>query len=294
MTRVEQRLQNASQSEFKQERLLYQHSAFCNMYLPRSLPDRSCQSLRAKNGFLTLELRSEQDLECCTETHEYGLPYGSKARLLLAHFNRQALISGKPYLTFGQSFGGFGARVLGHAPNGRELQGLKDQSRRLSHLHCRIGLSRQSPFEVNSMFVQASEPWLKGDGRGRTLADPAVVLSSDYFRSLQAHAVPLNGTHLMALAHTPFGIDVYCWLVQRLMRVKEPYVLLWPTIAKQWGFIGYERVRDFRRSFRQALFQVRQVYPTAKVSASRNSLILFASPSPIPTRLDLSGSDFHS
>ncbi|MBV9498277.1 MAG: hypothetical protein JO138_02780 [Acidobacteriaceae bacterium] len=98
--------------------------------------------------------------------------------------------------------------------------------------------------------------WLEKDARQRVLWPSTIQLSSEYFASLQRHAVPLNESDLAALAHTAMGLDIYCWLAQRLHRINphRPQFISWVALEEQFG-AEYDRMVDFRRYFKRTLRQ---------------------------------------
>ena len=103
---------------------------------------------------------------------------------------------------------------------------------------------------------------------------PATVrLSGDYFESLTRHAVPLHERALMALSGSAMGLDVYAWLAQHLHRVdpRKPALVPWKALQSQFGW-HYDRVRDFRRVFRQTLHLVHSQYPEAAIELDRGGI----------------------
>jgi hypothetical protein len=113
-----------------------------------------------------------------------------------------------------------------------------------------------------------------------------IQLSLDYFTSLQEHAVPLNEADLAALAHSALGLDLYCWLAQRLHRVNpnRPAFIQWPALKQQFG-PDYVRMVDFRRFFRTALTQVLSRYKAARIELDGSGMRLHNSPPPVTKRL---------
>ena len=57
--------------------------------------------------------------------------------------------------------------------------------------------------------VTAFELWAYNDDRQRVLWPSTIRLNSDYFESLQNHAVPLDERALGALAHSALALDIY-------------------------------------------------------------------------------------
>ena len=119
---------------------------------------------------------------------------------------------------------------------------------------------------VNSQIVTAFDIWFPKDERQRVLWPSIIRLSSEYFESLQAHAVPLDENHIAALSHSAMALDAYTWLAQRLHRIPQgkPAFVPWKSLHTQFG-AGFDRLDNFRRKFRIALKQVLTVYKAARI-----------------------------
>jgi Plasmid encoded RepA protein len=112
-----------------------------------------------------------------------------------------------------------------------------------------------------------------------------VQLSPEYFDSLLKHAVPLDERALAALSHSAMALDIYAWLAQRLVRIPpgQQVFVPWTALQGQFGW-QYERLRDFRRVFREALSQVFSQYRGARMGVGERGLTLWASPPPVKGR----------
>ena len=119
----------------------------------------------------------------------------------------------------------------------------------------------------------------------RFLFPQQIILSADYFESLQAHAVPLDERAVAALAHSAMGLDMYMWLAQRLHRVgpQRGQFIPWTALHEQFGQ-GYDRIRDFRRAFLDVLKMVKTQYPQARVKTDKGGMLIGHSPPPVPQR----------
>ena len=96
----------------------------------------------------------------------------------------------------------------------------KDQLARLSAANVRLALFRERrAMQIDSQIVAAFELWPEKDEWQHASWPSVIVLSPDYFASLQAHAVPLYENDLAALAHSALALDLYAWLAQRLHRI---------------------------------------------------------------------------
>jgi hypothetical protein len=78
------------------------------------------------------------------------------------------------------------------------------------------------------------------------------------------------------------ALDVYCWLAHRLCRVDHAagIVLSWGVLKEQFGQ-EFTDLRDFRRSFLEAIQKALVVYREARLEVVRGGLKLMPSPAPI-------------
>ena len=214
-----------------------------------------------------------------------GLPYGEKPRLVLIHLASEAIRTGSPIVDVEDSMTAF-ARSLGVATNGPHLRSLKDQLGRLSASTVRLGIPEgDRVVQINTQIVSAIDLWFPDHPDQKVIWPSTVRLSKDYFESLGRHAVPLDRRAVGALASSSMALDAYTWLAQRLHRVPvgKPQFITWLSIYEQFGQ-GFDRLRDFRRSFLETLRHVHAVYPTARMESSEEGLTLFQSPPPVPSR----------
>jgi hypothetical protein len=77
-------------------------------------------------------------------------------------------------------------------------------------------------------------------------------------------------------------IDLYVWLAYRLHALSKPTPLSWAAIATQFG-AGFQRQRDLKPRFIEALKLALAVYPEAKVEIDdRTGMILYPSSPAVP------------
>lgn len=187
---------------------------------------------------------------------EQGLPWGTKPRLILAHLNREALLNKppSPEINVGTSLTAFVERIRGFE-HGREIRSFKEQLTRLAvaHISLATDYAEDRVCQVNTRIVGAFDLWLAKDHRQRVLWPSTVVLSHEYFESLRRHAIPLSEEACAALAHSALALDASAWLAQRLCRIRpgRKQFITWAALKDQFGF-GYNRMIDFKRSFRQS------------------------------------------
>jgi hypothetical protein len=268
------------------ETIFFQHTVFCQTGMPYRNPGEDVRSWERVNGTVTLKIIAGEAMhpELCRFV-PIGLPFGPKPRLILAHLNAEALRQRSPEIEVEASLTAF-VRRLRLDPGGRTIGTIKDQLARLSASAIRLGVVRDGhAVTINSQIVTAFDLWFPKDDRQRVLWPATVRLSGDYFESLTRHAVPLHERALMALSGSAMGLDVYAWLAQRLHRVdpRKPALVPWKALQSQFGW-HYDRVRDFRRVFRQTLQLVHSQYPEAAIELDGGGMMLRHSSPPVKGR----------
>lgn len=273
------------------EEFLYQHTLFCQTVLPYRDPGPNVRKWEREQGQISLRLEAGSAKDPYGRYIEVGLPFGPAARLILCHLNTEALRIGSAVIEVKDSLTAFVHRLLGFAPNGREIRKFKDQLTRLSAATLRLAASQDGyTIQKNAHIVSQFTLWAERFDGERFLIPQQIILSSDYFESLQEHAVPLDERSIAALAHNSMALDVYCWLAQRLHRVNpsRPQFLAWTNLHEQFGQ-GYKQVRFFRRDFLNVLSLVKAQYPAAKFETNEGGMMLCNSTPPVQRRAVLVG-----
>ncbi len=121
--------------------------------------------------------------------------------------------------------------------------------------------------------------------RQRPLWNSVVVLSTEFYEELVAHAVPIDLHALKALKGSPLSLDIYSWLTYRMSYLRKPCLIPWDALQIQFGS-NYGRLRDFKRKFLGHLADVLHVYPSARLSEQPTGLLLKPSPTHLPRRPD--------
>ena len=275
------------------EAISYQHTVLCQTSMPYRNPGQDVREWERAQGAVSLLIEAGKARNPDTdEWVKLGLPFGPKPRLILAHLNAEALRTGSPVLHLDDSLTAFVSRIQSPAgkkktgPNGREVRAFKDHLGRLAAatIHMAV-ITKQRAVQVDSKIVTAFDLWFPKIEGQRALWPSTIQLSLDYFASLEKHAVPLDERALGCLSHSAMGLDIYCWLAQRLHRIPsgKPQFIPWTAMQEQFGQ-GYRRIRKFREVFRTALAQVLIQYPVAKIETDSRGLTLRNSPPPVTKR----------
>jgi Plasmid encoded RepA protein len=261
---------------------------FCQTGLPYRDPGGTIRLWQRSQGAAHLEVEAGRAFHPDQGAFvDVGLPFGPKPRLILAYLNAEAIRSGSPVVEVEASLSAFVQR-LGLCRDGRSIRAVKDQLTRLATAEIRLALALPGmpAKQVQAHIVGGFELWLPKDARQRVLWPSNVTLSSDYFASLQRHAVPLDERALAALSHSAMALDLYSWLAQRLHRVDpaKPTFIPWTALRDQFGW-HYSTVRKFRQVFRLTLDGVLAQYRDARIVLDGGGLTLRNSLPPVKGRV---------
>jgi hypothetical protein len=261
----------------------FQHSILCQAFLPYKDPGDEVRLWDHRQGNARLLLKAGELLNPRTdEWEQIGLPYGAKARLILAYVNTQAIKAQSPVVDVEESLSAFITK-LGLHREGKTIGMIKEQLRRLaaSNINMAFTVSDEQVVQTKFDIIKAFDLWFPRDERQRVLWTSQIQLSEDYFNSLSQHAVPLNIEALTALAHSAMAIDIYSWLAQRLHRIEGSQFVGWANLKEQFGQ-AYTRMDNFKRDFRSSLRLVKTVYKEARIEEIENKgFTLLNSPSQI-------------
>ncbi len=209
-----------------------------------------------------------------------GVPYGSRARLILIYLQSEALRYPEPGSGIGRSmrqwFGQMGIPV-----GGKSVQMIRDQAERISRCKLtfqvfvgkRVGMVQQTIVDT-VMFIEDQ------DARQGGLFAETARLSEGFFDQLQRHPVPLADAAIKTLANNSQAIDVSAWLAYRLHVLTKPVAAFVESDQEQFGQ-NVGRMDDFRRRFLPNLALAMAVYPDAKVEQTDTGLTLHPSRPPV-------------
>lgn len=266
------------------ENAYFLHSVLCQTFLPYKNPGENREYYQNQGNAVLLLKAGELMNPKTREFVKIGLPYGAKARLMLAYINTMAVKTQNPVIPVEDSLTAF-VRRLGLDTGGKTVKSVKEQVMRLAGSTLRIGYitEHQQSRTAKLDIIDDMELWLGKDERQRVMWSGILKLSDKFFNSLCEHAIPLDERALAALANNSFALDVYCWLSQRLHRVKreKPQFITWVALKEQFG-ANYKTIKKFREKFRQTLKLVETVYPDAKLEdLGFKGILLRNSPPPI-------------
>lgn len=214
-----------------------------------------------------------------------GVPYGSRARLILLYLQSEALRTNSREVELGRSLHAWLHR-LGIPIGGKSFKDVREQANRLSR--CRLtfhitqggreGLLQQSIVDT-AMFVHDNS----AEGQGALFLDTA-RLSETFFDQLKRHPVPLEEAAVRALANNSQALDVYCWLAYRLHVLPQARAVSWKALYGQFG-ASYRRLDHFKERFIDSLRMACAVYPAATIEIEAKGLVLKPSRAPVAPKV---------
>lgn len=254
-----------------QNSLVYNHSVFCFVGLPRKATNS--RTFERRNNEHSIKIVAGE-LWLGNEWVQQPLPFGAMSRLLLMRISTMSITKESPVVDIGNS-GREILKKMGFGTGGREHARLWQHMHALAACEIRFGYNG-STTDFMRPIKKISSEW---DGR--------IILSDDFFTSLATHAVPLDQRALQHLAGSSFCLDIYVWLAYRLHRIKKGGLeLSWYNLQCQFGHeystAGYKcGHKDFAKEFTRALKKVRTVYPNANIDYLPSGLVLHNSPPPV-------------
>jgi len=259
------------------------YSGFCLTALPhRRLPDEQHWERRGQRITLVVEPGRLPDGKGSTKL--YGVPYGSRARLILLYLQTQAIRSKSPEVELGRSMKAWMER-MGASIGGKAYQDIREQANRISacHLTFMWDGERKSAFSKDSIVKDGIQLWDGLDDRQQRLWVETVKLSDSFFKALKEHPVPIWEPAIKAIATQSMAIDIYVWLSYRLHVLGRATPITWAAVHGQFG-AGYRAVRQFKPRFIECLKTALAVYPDARVDVTDAGLVLHPSAPPVPER----------
>ncbi len=261
--------------------IIYQHSLFCQVALPRSRPEGRVFERAYRNSSISLEAGKLWD---GTRWIEQPLPSGPKPRLALIHINSQAVKTRSPYVDIGHSCAEFLRRLGLNDQSGNTYALFKRQMKALAACRMTLGFTvGNEAITLDTKPIEEFRAWMATEQNRLALWPTCLELSRKYLDSLLEHAVPLDTRAVSALAHSAMALDTYSFLARRLYTLEKPVKVTWRQFHAQFGheFKGKEAVDDFQKKFLPAVRAALTVYPSAKVEQVRGGLLLKPSLPPV-------------
>jgi Plasmid encoded RepA protein len=208
-----------------------------------------------------------------------GVPYGSRARLIMLYLQSEALRTGSRDVELGRSLSDWLGR-LGIPVGGKSYRDVREQASRISR--CRLSFHIQTGNRTGLINQNILDTAMFMDDRGDqgNLFVETATLSEHFFAQLKKHPVPIEESAISAINNNSMALDVYCWLAYRLHALQKPKSITWKALRVQFS-PTVKQLFHFRAHFKDNLALALAVYPAARVEESDNGLTLFPSSPPV-------------
>jgi len=252
------------------------HAGFALTALPHK--ETSATLWRRDGHRVTLHVESGRE----RDGSAIGIPYGSKARIILIYLQTQAVRERSREVELGRSMRAWLTAMGMVNTGGATYRLVAEQAKRIGA--CRLTFFTDTAcgeMRTNGSFVE-SEFSLAGalNETQPMLWQETVVLNDAFYRSLVDHPVPVSESALQHIGNKSLAIDVYIWLAYRLHVLTKPTSVSWPAVFGQFGG-GFAQMKHFKPSFSDALRDALAAYPDARVDVEEGGLLLHPSRPPI-------------
>lgn len=283
------------------EAISYLHSGFCQASLPHRCPKNEMEPWVRRNGVYQLVIRPGI-LPLRDSVLNVGIPYGTKARLIMIYLQTEARRTQNPCVDLGPSMSAW-LRRLGLAPSGGErgnYKPVREQVLRIARCEftLRWSADEKTTQIADQRLIDGLKLWREDDedviDEGDLFRSGGgwvryVKLTQAFYEHLMQHAVPLDEHAIVKLKNSSLALDAYVWLTYRLHRLKKETVVPWHALSQHFGSESDHRLLAFR--LKEVLKDVVAVYPEADVEATPKGLVLRPSRSPVPSnRIQVPGS----
>ncbi|MAT50170.1 MAG: hypothetical protein CMK32_03175 [Porticoccaceae bacterium] len=278
--------QLVSQSDINHDDVGY--ATLAAMCLPHKSLDKSACPDRWSRAVDNFSVVLESGVD--DEGVPVGIPYGSKARLILLYLTTQSIQARQPSVDWASSMYAW-LQAMRHPPGGGMTNKLfMRQAWRISSLimHWRIDdgeyairLSGRGINEVEQSADSGSGiglPFSRYQAEGRF--PEKIGFDPGFWQLAKKQYCPIRLTALGKIANNSAAIDLYIWLAHRLPELKASTVWTWKEVVAQFG-PHYRNSRQMISNFIDVLSLVLAVYPEAHIRISATGLMLSPSAGPV-------------
>lgn len=255
------------------------YSGFCLTGLPhRSLADD--EIWQRTNGRVTLTV-TPGHLPYRGTVKQYGVPYGSRARLMLFYLQTEAIRRNSREVELGRSMADWLER-MGIPLGGKAYKDVREQASRISACHllftwdAKPGADAYKKEGIVTEGIRLHDL----DARQGALWDETVTLTETFWKALKEHPVPISETALRLIGGKSQSIDILIWLSFRLHSLSKATFVPWPALHLQFGS-PTSALKHFKPDFINATRTALAAYPQARVEVEQDGLMLYPSPPPI-------------
>jgi Plasmid encoded RepA protein len=259
------------------------YSGWAQAALPhRKLPDDETWQIQTEK--VTLLVEPGKRIVADGKPVSIGVPYGSRARLIMLYLQTEALRTGSREIELGRSLRAWLGR-MGIPHGGKSIKEVREQAERISRCRLTFHIQQGGRAGLLNQHIVDTALFLDGDDpeQGSLFLETA-RLSETFFDQLQRHPVPIEEAAIRAINNNSMALDIYCWLAYRLHVLPGSRAITWKALHAQFGG-GFSRLDHFRPRFLENLQLALAVYRDAKVEVNGKGVLLQPSRPPVPPKL---------
>jgi hypothetical protein len=209
-----------------------------------------------------------------------GVPYGSRARLILLYLQTEAVRMNCREVELGRSLHAW-LRRLEIPIGGKQMASVRDQAERISRCRLSFQIKQGTRTGLVNQHILDTSMFIEDDQAQGGLFVEKAMLSQSFFDELKKHPVPVEEAAVRQIANNSVALDVYCWLAYRLHSLNTPITVSWKALHGQFGR-SVARLDHFKDHFRTVLALATSVYPDANVEEADSGVGLILKPSKPP------------
>jgi hypothetical protein len=254
---------------------VFTHPVLCLTILPhRARPEH--EIWKRVNGPYTLMVQPTAD----HDGTYYGVPHGSKARLILLYLQTEAVKTNSRMIELGTSMRRW-LRNMGVTITGPNYQEVRRQAQKIERALVSF------TFTGGDATVSWQDTIIRGSFE-RPCSDEVrtVELSESFFKSITERPVPVCEAAIRLLGERCMALDLYLWLAYRLHSLQRPTIVSWTSLHSQFG-AATRLLKHFKPHFAREIEAALAAYPDARVDLHEDGIRLHPSPSPTGSVLRL-------
>jgi len=209
-----------------------------------------------------------------------GVPYGSRARLILLYLQTEAVRTNSREIELGRSLHAW-LRRLEIPIGGKQMASVRDQAERISRCRLSFQIKQGTRTGLVNQHILDTSMFIEDENAQGGLFVEKASLSQSFFDELKKRPVPVEEAAVRQIANNSLALDVYCWLAYRLHSLDAPISVSWKALHGQFGR-SVARLDHFKDHFRTVLALATSVYPDAIVEEAQTGTGLILKPSKPP------------
>jgi hypothetical protein len=260
------------------QRIAFAHPGMCLTVLPyKRIPDD--QSWIREQGDVELSVHPIPN----ENRRRLGVPYGSKARLILLFLQTEAVKTRSRVVELGNSMNMWMAR-MGVSVGGTSYRIIEEQAERIEHSIITFSFRRsEGRIRWQDSIIRGSfDPF--GRRGQEEFASKTVELSETFFEAIMRHPVPISERAIQLLGERCMPLDIYLWLAYRLHSLEDSIAISWPALFTQFG-ANTQMLKHFKPRFARDLEMALAAYQDARVELTERGVVLHPSTPPVTPRL---------